>query len=145
MSSEIHASATARTGVRAVTPCQREAQRFPAITENPLPSTNSRRADPAIRMEYPTMFRAAADGETRAARQLIELMIRAETERTGSVFKMLQGVVQYKESLVRFSNNASARAFPLRIYSPTPTMSLSMKPRGSSPSTGREPRNKLAH
>jgi Family of unknown function (DUF5681) len=52
---------------------------------------------PAMQALIRTMFRAAAQGDTRAGRQLIELINRAESERTDTASEMLKHAVQYKE------------------------------------------------
>src|SRR5258706_5308874 len=44
-----------------------------------------------------TMFRAAAQGDTKAGRQLLELIARAESGRTGAALQILEHAVQYKE------------------------------------------------
>jgi N-acetylmuramic acid 6-phosphate (MurNAc-6-P) etherase len=73
-----------------------------------------------------TMLRAAAQGDTKAGRQLLEVIARAESGRTGAVLENLEHAVQYKKSTVRFSNNASARALSLvslaRLKSTAPLM-----------------------
>jgi uncharacterized protein DUF5681 len=52
---------------------------------------------PAMQALIRTMFRAAAQGDTKAGRQLLEVIARAENGRTGSALEMLQHAVQYKE------------------------------------------------
>jgi hypothetical protein len=52
---------------------------------------------PAMQALLRTMFRAAAQGDTKAARQLLELIARAESGRTGTAFEILEHAVQYKE------------------------------------------------
>jgi hypothetical protein len=52
---------------------------------------------PAMQALIRTMFRAAAQGDTKAGRQLLEVIARAESGRTGSALEMLQHAVQYKE------------------------------------------------
>src|SRR6267378_2582917 len=44
-----------------------------------------------------TMFRAAAQGDTKAGRQLLEVIARAESGRTGSALEILEHAVKYKE------------------------------------------------
>jgi hypothetical protein len=53
---------------------------------------------PAIQAVIRTMFRAAAQGDTRAGRQLLEVIARAESGRTGFAMEILQKAVQYKEA-----------------------------------------------
>jgi hypothetical protein len=52
---------------------------------------------PALQALLRTMFRAAAQGDTKAARQLLEMIARAETGRTGTAVEILQFAAQYKE------------------------------------------------
>jgi hypothetical protein len=52
---------------------------------------------PAMRALLRTMFRAAAQGDTKAGRQLLEVIARAESGRTVSALEILQHAVQYKE------------------------------------------------
>ena len=49
---------------------------------------------PAMQALLRTMFRAAAQGDTKAARQLLELIARAESGRTGTALEMLEYAVQ---------------------------------------------------
>ena len=52
---------------------------------------------PAMQALLRTMFRAAAQGDTKAARQLLEVIARAESGRTGSALEILEYSAQYKE------------------------------------------------
>jgi hypothetical protein len=52
---------------------------------------------PAMQALFRTMFRAAAQGDTKARRQLLEVIARAESGRTGTAVEMLQFAHQYKE------------------------------------------------
>src|ERR1019366_2183143 len=52
---------------------------------------------PAMQALIRTMFRAAAQGDTKAGRQLMELINRAESGRTGTALENLEYAVQYKE------------------------------------------------
>src|ERR1039458_2726325 len=52
---------------------------------------------PAMQALIRTMFRAAAQGDTKAGRQLLELISRAESGRTGTALENLEYAVQYKE------------------------------------------------
>jgi hypothetical protein len=52
---------------------------------------------PAMQALIRTMFRAAAQGDTKAGRQLLEVIARAESGRTGTALEILQYAVQYKE------------------------------------------------
>jgi hypothetical protein len=52
---------------------------------------------PAMQALIRTMFRAAAQGDTKAGRQLMELISRAESGRTGTALENLEYAVQYKE------------------------------------------------
>src|SRR6516162_11893479 len=53
---------------------------------------------PALQALIRTMFRAAAQGDTKAARQLLEVIARAESGRTDAALEMLERAVQYKET-----------------------------------------------
>jgi Family of unknown function (DUF5681) len=53
---------------------------------------------PAMQALIRTMFRAAAEGDTRAGRQLLEVIARAESGRTGFALEILQHAIQYKET-----------------------------------------------
>src|SRR5258706_11754315 len=52
---------------------------------------------PAMQALIRTMFRAAAQGDTKAGRQLLEVIARAESGRTGSALEILEHAVKYKE------------------------------------------------
>jgi uncharacterized protein DUF5681 len=52
---------------------------------------------PALQALLRTMFRASAQGDTKAGRQLLDLISRTETARTGTAIEILQFAVQYKE------------------------------------------------
>ena len=52
---------------------------------------------PAMQALLRTMFRAAALGDTKAGRQLLEVISRAENARTGVAFEMLKFAHQYKQ------------------------------------------------
>jgi hypothetical protein len=52
---------------------------------------------PAMQALLRTMFRAAAQGDTKAGRQLLELIARAEGGRTSTAVEFLQHAHQYKE------------------------------------------------
>ena len=53
---------------------------------------------PAMQALIRTMFRAAAQGDTKAGHQLLDVVARAESERTGSALEILVQAVQYKET-----------------------------------------------
>ena len=55
---------------------------------------------PAMQALIRTMFRAAAQGDTKAGRQLLEVIARAESGRTGAALEILEHAVQYKEKYV---------------------------------------------
>src|ERR1700730_3663665 len=55
---------------------------------------------PAMQFLIRTMFRAAAQGDTKAGRQLLEVIARAESGRTGAALEILEHAVQYKERSV---------------------------------------------
>src|SRR5258706_9877910 len=52
---------------------------------------------PAMQALIRTMFRAAAQGDTKAGRQLLEVIARAESGRAGSALEFLEHAVKYKE------------------------------------------------
>src|SRR5258706_5656029 len=52
---------------------------------------------PAMQALIRTMFRAAAQGDTKAGRQLLEVIARAESGRTGAALEILEQAVKYKE------------------------------------------------
>jgi hypothetical protein len=52
---------------------------------------------PAMQALFRTMFRAAAQGDTKAARQLLDVVARAESGRTNLAVEILQHAAQYKE------------------------------------------------
>ena len=54
-------------------------------------------AIPAMQALLRTMFRASAQGDTKAARQLLELISRAEAGRVAAAFEHLEFAAQYKE------------------------------------------------
>jgi len=53
---------------------------------------------PAMQALIRTMFRAAAQGDTKAGRQLMELINRAEGGRTSTALEILEHAVQFKEN-----------------------------------------------
>jgi hypothetical protein len=53
---------------------------------------------PAMQALIRTMFRAAAQGDIKAGRQLLELIARAEGGRTDFAWKILEQALQYKET-----------------------------------------------
>jgi hypothetical protein len=52
---------------------------------------------PAMQALIRTMFRAAAQGDSKAGRQLMELIVRAENQRTSAALEILQRSTRYKE------------------------------------------------
>src|SRR3954454_162707 len=72
---------------------------------------------PAMQALIRTMFRAAAEGDTKAARQLLELIGRAESDRTAAALDSLEFAVQYKEAyLPVFERNERLGHDPPEIY-----------------------------
>ena len=53
---------------------------------------------PAMQALFRTMFRAAAQGDTKAGRQLLEVIARAESGRAGAALENLEQAVRYKET-----------------------------------------------
>jgi hypothetical protein len=54
---------------------------------------------PAMQALIRTMFRAAAQGDTKAGHQLMQLISRAESGRAGSALGLMQQVLQYKQAV----------------------------------------------
>jgi hypothetical protein len=57
---------------------------------------------PAMQALFRTMFRAAAQGDTKAGRQLLDVIARAESGRVATAVEMLQSASQYKEKSLQF-------------------------------------------
>jgi Family of unknown function (DUF5681) len=53
---------------------------------------------PAMQALFRTMFRAAAQGDTKAGRQLLEVINQAESGRTGTALEILEHAIRYKEA-----------------------------------------------
>src|SRR6267378_5370806 len=72
---------------------------------------------PAMQALIRTMFRAAAQGDTKAGRQLLEVIARAESGRTGAALEILEHAVQYKEKYVPiFEQHEREGLDPLDIF-----------------------------
>ena len=72
---------------------------------------------PAMRALLRTMYRAAAQGDTKAGRQLLELIARAESARTENALGLLQYSAQYKEKYAPiFDKHAHEGLDPPDIY-----------------------------
>jgi uncharacterized protein DUF5681 len=72
---------------------------------------------PAMQALIRTMFRAAAQGDTKAGRQLLEVIARAESGRTGAALEILEYAVQYKEKYGRiFEQREREGLDPLDIF-----------------------------
>ena len=72
---------------------------------------------PAMQALFRTMFRAAAQGDTKAGRQLLDVIARAESGRAGAALEILQHAVQYKEKyLPVFEDHERAGLDPPDIY-----------------------------
>ena len=72
---------------------------------------------PAMQALIRTMFRAAAQGDTKAGRQLLEVIARAESGRTGAAVEILEYAVQYKEKYGRiFEQREREGLDPLDIF-----------------------------
>jgi hypothetical protein len=72
---------------------------------------------PAMQALLRTMFRAAAQGDTKAAHQLMEVVTRAENGRTGFALEILEGAFRYKEHyLPIFEINERLGRDPPDIY-----------------------------
>jgi len=72
---------------------------------------------PAMQALLRTMFRAAAKGDAKVGRQLLELIGRAETARTNAASEMLEFAAQYKERyLPLFEKHEQEGLEPPEIY-----------------------------
>jgi hypothetical protein len=72
---------------------------------------------PAMQALLRTMFRAAAQGDTKAGRQLMDVITRAESGRTGTALEILEFSVQYKEKCGRiFEQHEQEGLDPPDIY-----------------------------
>src|SRR5258705_1315053 len=87
---------------------------------------------PAMQALIRTMFRAAAQGDTKAGRQLLEVIARAESGRTGTALEILECAVQYKEKYAPIFEKHEREGL-----GPTRTMSSSMNLRVKSHLRGR--------
>jgi uncharacterized protein DUF5681 len=67
---------------------------------------------PAMQAVLRTMFRAAAQGDTKAARQLMELVSRAESARAEAAVKALQLSDEYKQKLGDFFDKHERAGLP---------------------------------
>jgi len=56
---------------------------------------------PAMQALLRTMFRAAAQGDIKVGRQLLDVMARGESQRTATAVEMLQSAARYKEEYGR--------------------------------------------
>jgi hypothetical protein len=72
---------------------------------------------PAMQALLRTMFRAAAQGDIKAGRQLMDLIARAESQRTAAAVEMLQLAAGYKEKYGRiFEEHEREGLDPPDIY-----------------------------
>lgn len=72
---------------------------------------------PAIQALFRAMFRAASQGDTKAGRQLLELLTRSETARAESAVEILQLAVQYQKDYGPiFDEHARSGLQPPDIY-----------------------------
>src|ERR1700730_2231265 len=72
---------------------------------------------PAMQALIRTMFRAAAQGDTKAGRQLLEVIARAESGRSGAALEILEHAVQYKEKYIPiFEQREREGLDPLDIF-----------------------------
>ena len=72
---------------------------------------------PAMQAVFRTMFRAAAQGDTKAGRQILEVIARAESGRAGKASEILQHAVRYKERyLPVFEKHEREGLDPPEIY-----------------------------
>jgi hypothetical protein len=72
---------------------------------------------PALRALFRTMFRAAAQGDTRAGRQLLDVIARAESGRVAAAMEVLEFVSDRKEKILKlFEENEREGLEPPEIY-----------------------------
>jgi hypothetical protein len=72
---------------------------------------------PALQALFRTMFRAAAQGDSKAARQLLEVIARAEGGRVATATEILEFATQYKEiNLENFEKYKQEGLEPPDIY-----------------------------
>ena len=72
---------------------------------------------PALQALFRTMFRAAAQGDTKAARQLLEVIARAESGRVAMAVEMLQSASDYKKEILPiFEKHEREGLEPPEIY-----------------------------
>jgi hypothetical protein len=72
---------------------------------------------PAMQALLRTMFRAAAQGDTKAGRQLLEVIARAESGRVAAAMEVLEFVSDRKEKILqRFEENEREGLDPPEIY-----------------------------
>jgi hypothetical protein len=72
---------------------------------------------PAMQAVFRTMFRAAAQGDTKAGRQILDVIARAESGRAGMASEILQQAVRYKEHyLPVFEKHEREGLDPPEIY-----------------------------
>src|SRR6516162_910941 len=99
---------------------------------------------PAMQALLRTMFRAAARGDTKAGRQLLEVIARAESARTEKALGLLQFSAEYIEKHAPiFEKHEREGLSPPDIY-PHPDDFIIMKLQVRSQSTGQLPRTRLA-
>jgi hypothetical protein len=72
---------------------------------------------PALQALFRTMFRAAAQGDTRAGRQLLEVIARAESGRVAEAREIVEFATQYKENSLKTIENYEQHGLePPEIY-----------------------------
>jgi hypothetical protein len=75
---------------------------------------------PAMQALIRTMFRAAAQGDTKAGRQLLELINRAESGRTGTALEILENATHYKAKLTGLFEKHEREGLPAPDIYPHP-------------------------
>jgi len=72
---------------------------------------------PALQALFRTMFRAAAQGDTKAGRQLLDVIARAESGRVATVMEILESASHYKEKNLKiFEKHEREGLDPPEIY-----------------------------
>ena len=64
---------------------------------------------PALQALFRTMFRAAAQGDAKAGRQLLEVIARAESGRVAMATEMLKSASDYKEKSLQLFENTNGK------------------------------------
>jgi hypothetical protein len=83
------------------------------------------------------MFRAAAQGDTKAGRQLLDVIARAESGRVATVMEILESATHYKEKNLKIFEKHEREGLDPPRFTRTRMTSLSMRLQARSKLTGR--------